>query len=594
MEFKLFGFTFGDKKRKNAAPKEEKRISFVPPQNDDDALTFELPSTYGLAYIHTLDIDGTTRSNNDLIYKYRQMSMHPEIEMAIEDIICEAIVTEENELPVKIVLDNTDLPSSVKKKITNEFKELLFLLQFQTKGYEMFRRWYVDSKLVYHIITAKDDPKKGILEIRYVDPMNIQKVRVIKKDNEKVDGFPLISKAEEYYVYTKNSHKNQPAMGHTGEAAQTSLKIEPDAIVHITSGMFDPNTKRTIGFLHKAIKPLNQLRMMEDAIVIYRVSRAPERRIFYVDTGDMPKHKAEAYVLDVMNRHKNKLTYDSTTGEMQDGRRHMSMLEDYWFPRMNGSRGTEITTLPGGQNLSELEDVKYFQKKLYKSLNVPISRMDSEQKSFSIGKSTEITRDEVKFSKFISRLRNKFSELFYQLLKTQLILKNIMTEEEWDKYKNLIFFDYNKDSYFAELKQNEIMNTRLETLTMMDPYIGRFFSDHYVMKYTLGFNDEEIEDLQSEIEEDKKKKEEEQAEKLAKQLETGVDEFGNPVQPPAPPMDGGFPPGKKPPFGKAGSPQPQAQQPPQDTGKGEVPPASSKGDSEVDPKAVKKDRRPKI
>jgi len=504
MEFKLFGLKLGKNKKPLASSEDQKiKKSFVLPQTDDDAVSVEAVGGFMGQYV---DLDGTTKSDTDLIYKYREMSMHPECEMAIDDILCEAIVSEDNQVPVKLVLDLLDdkYTAKIKKKLQEEFNEILVLLEFQTKGYEIFRRWYIDSKICYHIIVDDNDKKKGILETRYVDPVNIQKVKQYQKDRNG-DGTVVITGVEEFFIYNKSGIKS-------GMASADGLKISPDAICYVTSGLFDSRNKRTIGYLHKAIKPLNQLRMMEDAVVIYRISRAPERRIFYIDVGNLPKNKAEQYLRDLMNRHRNKLIYNSDTGEIRDDKRQMSMLEDYWLPRREGGKGTEITTLAGAQNLSELDDVKYFQKKMYKSLNVPLSRLDGENKSFSIGKGTEITRDEIKFGKFVNRLRNKFSELFYNLLKTQLLLKNIVTAEDWEDIRHKIFFDFLKDSYFAEIKQNEVLTEKINTLAAMDPYIGKFYSEYWIKKNVLNFNDEEIEEMEEQMEEEKAEKEKEMEE----------------------------------------------------------------------------------
>lgn len=544
MEFNLFGLKLGGKNRSLQSVEDTKKAakSFVLPQADDDSVTIEAAGGF---FGQTLDMDGTTRTDTELIYRYRDMSMHQEVETAIDNIIGDAIVLEDNVLPVKLSMENLEgYSEGVKRKFVKEFNEILRLLKFQTKGYEIFRRWYVDSKIVFHIIVDEKHKSEGIVELRYVDPVNIQKVRLYHKKKEN-DGSVVITGIEEFYVYNKDGFKAGNAQG---------LRISPDAILSTTSGLFDSRSKRTVGYLHKAIKPLNQVRMMEDAVVIYRLSRAPERRIFYVDVGNLPKNKAEQYVRDLMNRHRNKLVYDAQTGEVRDDKRQMSMLEDYWMPRRDGSKGTEIDTLSGAQNLGELEDVKYFLKKLYKALNVPLSRMDSEQKSFSIGRTTEITRDEVQFSKFISRLRNKFSEIFYAALKTQLILKGIITPEEWDTIKDKIFFDYLKDSYFSELKRNELLNDRMNSLAAVTPFVGEYYSRSWIKKQILGQNDEEIELMSAEmaIEKDEDEKE------MLRQMEAGL-----PFKPPAGtdpstmPMDMGMgaggPPGAAP-AGGAGKP----------------------------------------
>jgi hypothetical protein len=497
MEFNLFGLKLGKNKTPLASAENQKiKRSFVLPQNDDDAITVEaVGGFYGL----NIDLDGTTRNDTELIYKYREMSMHAECEAAIDDIVSDTIVSEDNAVPVKIILDNIEHNETIKKKIIKEFNSILVLLDFHTKGYEIFRRWYVDSKLVYHKIIDTENPQNGIVEMRYVDPTCIQKVKQYKRET-KENGQKIITGVDEYFVYSKDGFK---AGVNLQAGTSSGLKISPDAITYVTSGLFDSRNKRTVGHLHKAIKPLNQLRMMEDAVVIYRLSRAPERRIFYIDVGNLPKNKAEQYVQGLMNKYKNKLVYNPATGEVSDEKRHMSMLEDFWLPRREGGKGTEITTLQGAQNLSELEDVKYFQKKLYKSLGVPLSRMDGEQKSFTIGKSTEIQRDEIKFSKMISRLRNKFSELFYDALKTQLILKKIITPDDWEKMRHRIFFDYLKDSYFAELKNNELTQERTLVLNNVQPYVGVYYSQYWVKKNILGLNDEEISEMQQQIDQEK-------------------------------------------------------------------------------------------
>lgn len=508
----LFGLKlFGNKSSSEATKKIRK--SFVMPETED-AITVEASAGFFGQY---LDMDGTTRTDADLIYKYREMSMHPECESAIDDIVCESIVTEDNKKSVKILLDNLKSSDSTKNKIAEEFDNILKLLNFQTKGYEIFRRWYVDSRLAYHIIVDDGSKEEGIKEIRYIDPINIQKIKRYEKDKTKfVNGEKIYTDVEEFYIYSKDGFR---------AGTQQGLKISPDAVIYMGSGLYDSRNKRSVGYLHKAIKPLNQLRMMEDAIVIYRISRAPERRVFYIDVGNLPKNKAEEYLRSLMNRHRNKLIYDASTGEMRDDKRHMSMIEDYWMPRREGGTGTEIKTLTGAQNLGEMEDVKYFQKKLYQSLNVPYSRIQGEQKSFTIGRSTEITRDEIKFAKFINRLRNKFSELFYQLLKTQLLLKNITTEEEWnDDIKHCVFFDFLKDSYFAELKQTEITNERINVLNGIEPYIGRFYSEYWIKKNILGLNDEEMLQMQKEIEEENALKQEEQE----LQMQQNINNIQNP------------------------------------------------------------------
>lgn len=498
MAIKLFGFTLG--KDKSLVKTEEKPKSFVLPEGDDGSVLVEAGGFYG----QYIDLDGTSRNDLELILKYREMSMHPECDSAIEDIITEGIVCEDNQQPVKIVLDGTNFSDKIKTKIVEEFDQILRLLAFKTKGYEIFKRWYIDSRLVFHIIIDEKARKQGILELRYVDPINIQKIKEYKKET-RPDGSKIITGVRHFYIYNKDGFRSGDATG---------LKISPDSICWVSSGLFDTRNKRICGFLHKAIKPLNQLRMMEDAVVIYRISRAPERRIFYVDVGNLPKNKSEQYLKDLMLRYKNRLTYDMNTGQIRDDRRHMSMLEDYWIPRREGGKGTEIDTLPGGQNLGQMQDVEYFLKRLYQSLNVPLSRISGEQKSFSIGKGTEITRDEIKFAKFISRLRAKFSELFFNLLRIQLILKGIITEKEWDLNKGEIYIDYLKESYFAEQKQFEILRDKIEILTTMEPAIGKYYSEKWVRKNILGLTDKDEEVLQKQIDAENKIKQEKEAQQL--------------------------------------------------------------------------------
>ena len=461
--------------------------SFVIPTTDDGAIPVEAGGFYG----QYVDLDGSIRNDYELIAKYREMSMDPIAETAIDDIINESVVCEGKRSPVKIFFtSDLAVSESVKDKIQEEFKNVLRLMQFETKGYEIFRRWYVDGKIYFHLIADEEKQEKGILEMRFVDPLNIQKIREFQKETRK-DGTKIITGYRDFYVYNKD---NPRAAGNS-----TGIKISEDAIAFCSSGLFDSRYRRTVGFLHKAIKPLNQLRMMEDAVVIYRISRAPERRIFYIDVGSLPKTKAEQYVKDIMNRYRNKLVYDANTGEMRDDRKFMSMLEDYWLPRREGSRGTEITTLQGGANLGELTDVVYFQKKLYRALSVPVSRLEQD-KQFMLGRSTEITRDEVRFSKFIHRLRTRFSELFYDLLKKQLILKKIITQDDWPHFREAIYFDFVKDNLFTELKNAEVRERQVAELGNIKPYIGKYYSHDWVRKNVLGQSDAEIRDMDRQIE----------------------------------------------------------------------------------------------
>ena len=440
----LFGFDLGRSKKQN---KQEKALkSFVVPTFDDGAIPVEAGGFYG----QYVDLDGTVRNDFELTMKYREMAQDPIVEVAIDDIVNESIIMGEKKPPVKILLDKLEESDGVKQKIHDEFRNLLRVMQFETKGAEIFRRWYVDGKIFFHLIIDEGNPQQGILELRYVDPMNIQKIREYTKETLK-NGTKVITGYKDFYLYNKDN----PRAGGTA----SGIKISEDAIAFCSSGLMDSRYKRTVGFLNKAIKPLNQLRMLEDAIVIYRISRAPERRIFYIDVGNLPKTKAEQYVKDLMNRYRNRLVYDANTGEVRDDKKFMSMLEDYWLPRREGSRGTEITTLQGGQNLGELTDVIYFQKKVYRALSVPASRLEQD-KQFMLGRSTEITRDEVRFTKFVHRLRSKFSELFFDILRKQLILKKVISADEWPEMKESIYFDFLKDNLFTELKKVAIIEVQ--------------------------------------------------------------------------------------------------------------------------------------
>jgi len=480
----LFGFTLGRTKKQKQEDKALK--SFVAPTFDDGAIPVEAGGFYG----QYVDLDGTVRNDFELTMKYREMAQDPIVEVAIDDIVNECIIMGEKKAPVKILLDRLKASDAVKERIHEEFRNLLRVMQFETNGSEIFRRWFVDGKIFFHLIIDEDNPQKGILELRYVDPMNMQKIREYTKETLK-NGTKIISGYKDFFLYNKDN----PRAG--GNVA--GIKISEDAIAFCSSGLMDSRYKRTVGFLHKATKPLNQLRMLEDAIVIYRISRAPERRIFYIDVGNLPKTKAEQYVKDLMNRYRNRLVYDASTGEVRDDKKFMSMLEDYWLPRREGSKGTEITTLQGGANLGELTDVIYFQKKLYRSLCVPASRLEQD-KSFHLGRSTEITRDEVRFTKFVHRLRTKFSELFFDILKKQLILKKVITADEWPSMKEAIYFDFLKDNLFTELKNAELRKQQVEELGNIKPYIGKYYSHEWVRKNILGFSEAEMKEMDREIE----------------------------------------------------------------------------------------------
>ena len=477
----LFGFKFEKIKDDKGSEK------FTPPTPDDGTLDVAGGGFFG----QILDTDGRERTEQDLIRRYRDIAQQPECDSAIEDIINEGIVSDEKDQSVSVVLQQLPYPKKIKDSIRKEFDNILSLLDFDVKGHDIFRRWYVDGRLFYHKVINKTSPKKGIQELRYIEPRKIRKVRELKKDVKSGSSIELIKGVEEYYIY------NEKGLQISG-GTQEGIKIAPDSITYVPSGLIDQNKGHVLSYLHKAIKPVNQLRMIEDAVVIYRISRAPERRIFYIDVGNLPKIKAEQYLKDVMNRYRNKLVYDASSGEIRDDRNHMSMLEDFWLPRREGGRGTEITTLPGGSNLGEIDDIKYFQNKLYRSLNVPVSRMEAEN-NFSLGRSTEITRDELKFTKFVQRLRKKFTPLFTDLLKTQLILKGVITLEEWPKIKEHIQYDFLQDGHFAELKKAEILKEQLDTLQTVESYIGTFFSKKWVQNNVLNMTDNEVEDMQKQI-----------------------------------------------------------------------------------------------
>jgi len=461
---------------------------FTAPPSDDG--TLDIVSGGG-HYASVLDMDGRDRHELDLIRRYRDIAQQPECDGAIEDIANEAIVSDERDKSVSLSLDRLDLSRNIKAKIREEFDEVLRLMDFNAKGHDIFRRWYVDGRIYYHKVIDTKAPRKGIKELRYIDPRKIKKVREQRKEKDPKTGLDLVKSIDDYYLYNEKGMDQN-----TGTTS--GIKITADSVAYCPSGVVDMHRGTVISYLNKAIKPVNQLRMLEDALVIYRISRAPERRIFYIDVGNLPKVKAEAYLKDVMNRYRNKLVYDAKTGEIRDDRNHMSMLEDFWLPRREGGRGTEITTLPGGSNLGEIDDIKYFQNKLYRSLNVPISRLEAEN-SFSIGRSDNITRDELKFTKFVQKLRKKFSVLFMDILKTQLVLKGVIAVEEWDTMKEHIQFDFMQDGHFTELKNAEILQNRLDMLGQIESYVGTYFSKEYVRKNVLRMNDEEIQDIENQI-----------------------------------------------------------------------------------------------
>ena len=478
----------------------DKAKSFVAPSDEEGTLDIAGGAGFFGQY---LSYDKSARNDYELVRKYRQTSENPECDQAIEDIINEAITADETDISVAVNLDWVPLSMSIKKKMDDEFKEVLTLLQWKKKGHDIFRRWYIDGRIFFHKMIDEKSPRKGITEVRFIDPKFIKKVREIEKDKVQ-GGIEVVKSTKEWYIYNEAGvYPALPAIGGTTNMQAQGLKISADAIAYVPSGLYNPTTNQVYSLLQKAIKPTNQLRMIEDAVVIYRIARAPERRIFYIDVGNLPKPKAEAYMKDIMAKYRNKVVYDSNTGEIMDDRNQMSMLEDFWLPRREGGRGTDVSTLSGGQNLGELEDIKYFQKKLYKSLNIPISRLESEG-GFNLGKSTEITRDEIKFSKFIQRLRKKFGELFQDMLKTQLILKGIITVEDWNKVKEFIVYDFKDDNHFQELKEIEILNERLTALQAINDYVGTYYSVEYVRRYVLQQSDTEIEAIDKQIEQEKK------------------------------------------------------------------------------------------
>ena len=500
---KLFGFSIED-----TSPKPPSIVSPVPQTNEDGVDNYIASGFYG----QYIDIEGVYRSEHDLIKRYREMALHPECDNAIEDVVNEAIVSDLYDSPVEIELSNLNASDKLKKRIREEFKYIKEVLDFDKKSHEIFRNWYVDGRLYYLKVIDVKNPQEGIQELRFIDPMKMRYIRQEKKTNKR--DFVNLNRSteeqkvfspeiEEYFLYTPTP--NYPTGMISGGASQKgAVKIAKDSITYVTSGLVDRNKGTVLSYLHKAIKALNQLRMIEDSLVIYRLSRAPERRIFYIDVGNLPKVKAEQYLKEVMSRYRNKLVYDAGTGEIRDDRKFMSMLEDFWLPRREGGRGTEITTLPGGQNLGELSDVEYFQKKLYRALGVPESRIASDG-GFNLGRSSEILRDELKFSKFVGRLRKRFANMFNDMLRTQLILKNVITPEDWEIMSDHIQYDFLYDNHFAELKESELITNRLTTLSTIEPYIGKYYSNEYVRKKILRQTDSEIIEIDEQIETEIKK-----------------------------------------------------------------------------------------
>lgn len=490
---RLFGFEI--KKADSEDPK--KKPSIVPARDDDGA---GYVTASGMHYGQYLNIDGDdSKDNHQLIMQYRGVAMHPEVDMAIEEIVNESVIVEDDSKSVELNLDNVEISDAIKKQITQEFDEIYGMLDFNDYGHDIFRRWYVDGRLFHHLVVDESNPKAGITEIRPIDSSKIRKVKQVKTKVDQATGAKIIENVDEYFVYQEKPGANQ----------SSGVKITEDAVSYVTSGLLNEDRKKIVSYLHKALKSINQLRMMEDSLVIYRLARAPERRIFYIDVGNLPKGKSEQYMKDIMTRYRNKLVYDAKTGEIRDDRKHMSLLEDFWLPRREGGRGTEISTLPGGENLGQIDDIIYFQKKMYRALNVPINRLEQESQ-FSLGRSSEITRDEVKFQKFIDRLRRRFSFLFLGILKKQLILKGIITEEDWNDWKNDIIIEFARDNHFSELKDAEILREKLQSLDMITNYVGEYFSKEWVMKNVIHLSDEEIESMKKEIDGEEPEEEPEQ------------------------------------------------------------------------------------
>jgi hypothetical protein len=479
----LFGFQISRVKQRT-----DPKQNFTTTQADDGTQTVNAGGYFGTF----LDMDATAKTEADLIRRYREIAIHPECDMAIEDIVNEAIVSNEMKDPVRVNLEGLPFGKEVRRKIETEFKEVLRLMNFNVKGHDIFRRWYVDGRIFFQKIIDRDDPTKGITELKYIDPRKIKKIREVKKvrPNDK-SNMTMIDEYIEYFLFNEK--------GVQQSTAGSGIKIAPDTIAFCPSGLVDQNkANMVLSYLHKAIKPVNQLRMIEDAVVIYRIARAPERRIFKIDVGNLPKVKAEQYLRDVMARYRNKLVYDASTGEIRDDRNYMSMLEDFWLPSREGGRGTDISTLPGGQNLGEMDDVDYFQKKLYRSLNVPVSRLEASD-GFSLGRASEISRDELKFTKFVQRLRKRFTELFNDILRTQLILKRIIAEDDWYTVSQSIQYDYLQDGHFAELKDTELLRSRLDLAMSMRDYVGKYYSVDYIRKQILKQNEQEIDDMDTQI-----------------------------------------------------------------------------------------------
>jgi hypothetical protein len=486
----LFGFQIVRKKPEQELP------SFAPKVEEDGALVVSEGGAYG----QYVDLEGSVRNEAELVSKYREISMHPDIEMAVDDIINEAIVMDPKKEIVSLNLDDLKQPENIKKMILEEFDNTLELLEFNQHAYEIFRKWYVDGRLYYHAIIDEKTPRDGIKELRYVDPRKIRKIKTQRRARVNKTSSAMVNKTvEEFFIYNDKGFAKAPTQGSTyNDPGSQGIRIAVDAVVSVSSGLVNVGGDMVIGHLQKAIKPLNQLKSMEDSLVIYRISRAPERRVFYIDVGNLPKMKAEQYLRDIMTRFKNRVVYDAQTGEIRDDRKHMTMLEDFWLPRREGGKGTEITTLPGGQNLGQMDDVVYFQRKLYKSLNVPVTRLDPEQ-SYNFGRATEISRDEVKFAKFVTRLRGKFSELFNKILEKQLILKGVITSEDWQEFKSNFKYEYSEDNHFSELRNTEILRDRVSMLRDIDDYTGKYYSHEWIRRNVLYQTERDIKEIDEQI-----------------------------------------------------------------------------------------------
>jgi hypothetical protein len=493
----LFGYQITKKVGSKELKKEKEVVSFAPKPEDDGVSSTVAAGGYYGQYV---DLDGTASSNDrDLIIKYREAAQQPECDSAISDIVDAAIASANNGAPAELILNDLDQPDSIKKKIAEEFNSVLSLYKFNKTGENLFRKWYIDGRVYFHVIIDEKNPKRGILELRPIESLFMKKIKEVKKVTDTKTDVAIQKVVNEYYVYSEDySGSGAGVVGSGSQGSVSGVKISKEAIINVTSGLLDATQKRVVSYLHKALKPVNQLRMMEDSLVMYRYSRAPERRIFYIDVGNLPKGKAEEYVQGIMNKYRNKLVYDAQTGDIKDDRRHMSMLEDFWLPRREGGRGTEITTLPGGENLGQIDDILFFQKKLYKTLNVPITRLDSED-SFNLGRASEISRDEVKFQKFIDRIRKKFSNILIEALRIQLILKGIISQSEWEEIVEDISIDFLEDNYFAELKENEILKERIDMLDSLSDHIGKFYSTKWIRNNILRQTDEDIDRINKEI-----------------------------------------------------------------------------------------------